>query len=62
MHCRDIDVPNANMGQYYLRYPLHPPNGVNITGVQLYVADFVTRPPNTLFCRLSNKVIGTGAY
>jgi len=38
MHCRDIDVPNANMGQYYLRYPLHPPNGVNITGVQLYVA------------------------
>jgi hypothetical protein len=39
-HCRYINVQNTTVGQYYLRYPLHLPNGANITGVSLFVADF----------------------
>lgn len=39
-HCRYIDVPNTTPGQYYLRYPLHLPNGANITKISLFVADF----------------------
>jgi hypothetical protein len=39
-HCRYINVPNTGVGEYYLRYPLHLPNGANITGVSLFVADF----------------------
>jgi len=38
--CRYINVPNATYGQYYLRYPLHLPNGVTITTVSAFVADF----------------------
>ena len=39
-HCRYINVPNTLIGQYYLRYPLHLPNGANITNVSLFVADY----------------------
>lgn len=39
-HCRYIDVQNTTLGHYYLRYPLHLPNGATITKVALYVADF----------------------
>ncbi len=38
--CRYIDVTNTTIGQYYLRYPLHLPNGSTITYISLYVADF----------------------
>lgn len=39
-HCRYINEQNTSVGEYYLRYPLHLPNGANITGVSLHVADF----------------------
>ena len=39
-HCRYINVPNTTFGQYYLRYPLHLPNGVGITNIAFFVADF----------------------
>lgn len=39
-HCRYINVQNTSVGQYYLRYPLHLPNGAKITNVSLFVADF----------------------
>ena len=39
-HCRYIDVRDTTVGHYYLRYPLHLPQGATITGVSLYVADF----------------------
>lgn len=39
-HCRYINVQNTTVGHYYLRYPLHLPNGANITRISLYVADF----------------------
>ena len=39
-HCRYINVQNTTLGQYYLRYPLHLPNGANISKVSLFVADF----------------------
>jgi hypothetical protein len=39
-HCRYIKVPDMNPGDYYLRYPLHLPDGAIITTVKLYVADF----------------------
>ena len=39
-HCRYINVINTTVGQYYLRYPLHLPNGATITKVSLFVADF----------------------
>ncbi len=38
--CRFIDIAPVEGGHYYLRYPLHLPNGVTITKVSLYVADF----------------------
>lgn len=39
-HCRYINVQNTTVGQYYLRYPLHLPNGANISKVEARVADF----------------------
>jgi hypothetical protein len=39
-HCRYINVQNTGVGEYYLRYPLHLPNGSTITKVSLFVADF----------------------
>jgi len=39
-HCRYIDVENGSEGDYYLRYPIHLPQGAVIKGVSLYVADF----------------------
>ena len=39
-HCRYIDVPTTALGEYVLRYPLHLPNGVTITKVSFFVADF----------------------
>lgn len=39
-NCRFINVLNTTVGQYYLRYPLHLPNGAKITNVSLFVADF----------------------
>ena len=39
-HCRYINVTNTTVGRYYLRYPLHLPNGANISKVSLRVADF----------------------
>jgi hypothetical protein len=38
--CRYINVANAAYRQYFLRYPLHLPNGVTITKISLFVADF----------------------
>lgn len=39
-HCQYVDVQNTTVGQYYLRYPLHLPDGVTLTQVDLFVADF----------------------
>jgi hypothetical protein len=52
-HCRYIDVPNTNLGDYYLRYPLHLPNGANITNVSLFVADF--NPSGVLWAYLRSR-------
>lgn len=41
-HCRYIDLSPITLGYYYLRYPLHLPNGANITQVSLFVADFAS--------------------
>jgi hypothetical protein len=38
--CRYINVPNTQEGDYYLNYPLHLPNGANITDITLRVADY----------------------
>lgn len=38
--CRYINVPNTQEGDYYLNYPLHLPNGANITDVSLRLADY----------------------
>ncbi len=54
-HCRYIDVPNATYGQYYLRYPLHLPNGATITGVSLYVADFNSNSGGTMFVHMMSR-------
>ena len=39
-HCRYINIASTTLGDYYLRYPLHLPNGATITKVSLFVADF----------------------
>lgn len=39
-NCRFINVQNTQMGDYYLQYPLHLPNGVTISAISLHVADF----------------------
>lgn len=39
-HCRYINVANTAIGDYYLRYPLHLPNGATISSVSLHVADY----------------------
>ncbi len=39
-HCRYIDVQNTALGNFYLRYPLHLPNGANMAKISLFVADF----------------------
>lgn len=41
-HCRYINLQNTTVGHYYLRYPLHLPNGSNITKVSMRIADFYT--------------------
>jgi hypothetical protein len=51
--CRYINVPNATYGQYYLRYPLHLPNGATITKVSAYVADFNTS--GTLYLHMKSR-------
>ncbi len=38
--CRYINVPNTQLGDYKLIYPLHLPNGANVTKVSFHVADF----------------------
>lgn len=38
--CRYINVTNTQEGDYYLNYPLHLPNGANITEITLRVADY----------------------
>ena len=52
-HCRYIDVQNTTLGDYYLRYPLHLPNGANITNVSLFVADF--NPSGVLWAYLRSR-------
>jgi hypothetical protein len=52
-HCRYISVPNTLVGQYYLRYPLHLPNGANISQVSLFVADF--NPSGVLWAYLRSR-------
>jgi hypothetical protein len=38
--CRYVNIPDTEWGDYWLNYPLHLPNGANITEVALRVADF----------------------
>ena len=38
-HCRYINITPTAIGDYYLRYPLHLPNGATITKVSVFVAD-----------------------
>jgi len=52
-HCRYINVQNTIVGHYYLRYPLHLPNGANITKVSLFVADF--NPTGVLWAYLRSR-------
>jgi hypothetical protein len=52
-HCRYIDVQNTDVGNYYLRYPLHLPNGATITGVSLFVADF--NPAGNIWAYLRSR-------
>ena len=52
-HCRYIDVTNTTVGQYYLRYPLHLPNGANITKVSLFVADY--NPTGVMWAYLRSR-------
>jgi hypothetical protein len=52
-HCRYIDVQNTIVGHYYLRYPLHLPNGAHITNVSLFVADF--NPSGVLWAYLRSR-------
>jgi len=52
-HCRYIDVPNTDAGDYYLRYPLHLPNGAKITNVSLFVADY--NPNGVLWAFLRSR-------
>ncbi len=52
-HCRYINVQNTTVGDYYLRYPLHLPNGANITKVSLFVADF--NPSGVLWAYLRSR-------
>lgn len=52
-HCRYINVTNTTLGHYYLRYPLHLPNGANITKVSLRVADF--NPSGALWVYLRSR-------
>jgi hypothetical protein len=46
-------VPNTVVGDYYLRYPLHLPNGANITKVSPFVADF--NPTGVLYAYLRSR-------
>jgi len=39
-HCRYIDIFSPTMGDYYLRYPLHLPDGAMIRSIGFKVADF----------------------
>jgi hypothetical protein len=39
-HCRYINVATTGWGDYYLNYPIHVPNGVTITAIKAYIADF----------------------
>lgn len=52
-HCRYIDVQNTTLAYYYLRYPLHLPNGANITQVSAFVADF--NPTGVLWIYLRSR-------
>lgn len=52
-HCRYIDVQNTTLGHYYLRYPLHLPNGANITRISLFVADF--NPSGVMWAYLRSR-------
>ena len=53
--CRYINIPNTTWGQYYLRYPLHLPNGATITQVSAYVADFNSNSGGTLFLHMVSR-------
>ncbi len=52
-HCRYIDLQNTTVGHYYLRYPLHLPNGSNITKVSMRIADF--HPTGSMFAYLRER-------
>jgi hypothetical protein len=53
--CRYIDVANTSWGQYWLLYPLHLPNGVTITTVKAFVADYNTNSGGTLFVHMVSR-------
>jgi hypothetical protein len=52
-HCRYIDVQNTAIWDYYLRYPLHLPNGANMTKISLFVADF--NPAGVMYAWLNSR-------
>jgi hypothetical protein len=52
-HCRYINLINTTVGHYYLRYPLHLPNGANITKVSMRIADF--HPGGSMFAYLRER-------
>jgi hypothetical protein len=39
-HCRYINVPSTHSNDYFLLYPVHLPQGVTITKVSAFIADF----------------------
>lgn len=52
-HCRYINVQNTSLADYFLRYPLHPPDGARLVYVSLYVADF--NPTGVLWAYLRTR-------
>jgi hypothetical protein len=52
-HCRYLNVQNTTVGHYFLRYPLHPPDGARLVYVSLYVADF--NPTGVLWAYLRTR-------
>jgi hypothetical protein len=53
--CRYINVPNSTWGQYWLLYPLHLPNGVTITTVKVFIADYNADSGGTMFVHMVSR-------
>ena len=52
-HCRFIDISSAFLQAYFLRYPLHLPDGATISYIQVRVADFA--PTGMLWVYLRSR-------